>query len=220
MQPEFEEEPEPIGGPLGTRAGFHTPVAAAFRHIRPFWRNYIQYVDLAARAGDDRAKKYRDAWLALTPAERKRHFPEQICDLSGVTPHELVGMVCEQLFAMETAEAGMVTAFARKEVIQAARFFGTMDQAAYKDRELVAKISGALPAPKGSSIAINVNGGAPQVNQGFAKANGVLDMDAEIVSLSETLEIAAPAVEAKIFEMDAAMPEDDGDEDTEEDDID
>ena len=67
-----------------------TAIAVAFRHIRPFWRNYIQYVDLAARGGDDRAKKYLAVWNQITARERRHHFPEQLCEMAGILPHELV----------------------------------------------------------------------------------------------------------------------------------
>ena len=204
-QPEYEDQPEPMnplaysGAPPRTSdrpLSTQTAIAVAFRHIRPFWRNYIQYVDLAARGGDDRAKKYLAVWNGVTQHERRHHFPEQLCEMAGIMPHELVEMVCGQLFLMETAEASMVTAFAKKEVIQAARYFGTTFESAYKDREFIGKVSGALPMPKGAQLNINMPGTVTAGNQspGLRAGNGqVLDMDAEIIGLSEVLELPAPA---------------------------
>src|ERR1035437_4361329 len=94
-QPEYEDQPEPMnplaysGAPPRTSdrpLSTQTAIAVAFRHIRPFWRNYIQYVDLAARGGDDRAKKYLAVWNGVTQHERRHHFPEQLCEMAGIMP--------------------------------------------------------------------------------------------------------------------------------------
>ena len=225
-QPEPEDQEEPTA-PLAAASfsnnkppplSTHTPVAVAFRHIRPFWRNYIQYVDLAARGGDDRAKKYLAVWNRITQSERRHHFPEQLCELACILPHELVEMVCGQLFLMETAEASMVTAFAKKEVIQAARYFGTTFESAFKDREFIGKVSGALPIPKGATVNLNMQGavgGGSQSPAQLTPKGQVLDMDAEIIGLSEVLELPAAGSTSFIPEEDDEEPDDDDEDDDE-----
>ena len=82
------------------------------------------------------------------------------------------------------------------EVIQAARYFGTSFESAYKDREFIGKVSGALPMPKGAQLNINMPGALGAGGGGgralSAGPGHVLDMDAEIIGLSEVLELPAP----------------------------
>src|SRR6516165_2297890 len=98
-EPVPELKPQPLTGSRASlRAAAGSMLAVAFRPIRPTWRNYIEYVDFAARNGDPAMVRYRDSYLALAPRDRRSHWPEQLCELANVTPGELVGAVCRALW--------------------------------------------------------------------------------------------------------------------------
>lgn len=166
----------------------------AFRYIKPSWRNYIEYADMAARNGDEDMAKYVKCWLALTPKDRKLHYPEQLCELSGVKPDELVGAVCGAIWRAKSAEGSLVSAMAHPSVL--ARTAKAAEKTAgYKDRELFFRVTGNLPDKKGTSVVINnspqtlVTGGAVGPGQLPGRQNhGLPSMDEEAIDMSRLLE--------------------------------
>jgi hypothetical protein len=164
-------------------------LSTAFRHIRPNWRNYIQWVDLAARNGNEAMARYRDCYLALPHLERLHHWPEQLCELSGVAPGELVGTVCRTLFESKAAESSMVSAIAQPELFErTVQLAGKAEH--YRDRELLFRAWGCLPDKKGSSINI--------INNPMAQASVKLpgeeprlkSFDEDIIEMSRQLDSA------------------------------
>lgn len=138
-----------------------SPLAVAFRHIKPGWRRYLDFVELAARAGHLEMQRVMDAYASLPKREQAKVLPEQLCDMAGVKPETLFGAVCEQLWAQSRMECNVLAAIHMPRIMET-----TMKQAATpkgtKDREMVHKHTGFVPTPKpapGASIFINAASG-------------------------------------------------------------
>jgi len=122
-------------------------LSVAFRHIKPDWRRYIQFVDLAARKGDLAMARFRDCYQSLDRFEKVNAWPEQICDLANVTPGELVGAVCRQIWESSAAESSMVSSIAHPELLLATIRFA-MKEENFRDREMAFRMMGSLPEKK------------------------------------------------------------------------
>jgi hypothetical protein len=171
-------------------------LAVAFRPIRPTWRNYIEYVDFAARNGDPAMVRYRDSYLALAPRDRRNHWPEQICELANVTPGELVGAVCRALWECGAAESSIASAIAHPEVVErTVKLALKADH--YRDRELFFRLTGSLPDKKGASINI-LNQPVAAVGAGGGKGDRpgawLETMDEFVIETSRLLDSAPPCV--------------------------
>lgn len=161
----------------------------AFRHIPGGWRRYIEYVDLAARKGDEAMARFRDSYEALDPREKAGVWPEQICDLANVSPGELVGTVCRQIWENKAAESSMVSSIAHPEVLMTTiRLAKKADN--FRDRELYFRMTGSLPDRKGASINIfnQAAGGAPALPD-LAQPAKLQSFDDEIINMSRDLEV-------------------------------
>ena len=188
-----------------------TPLVIAFRHIRPTWRNYIEYVDLAARNGDRDMDRYRKVWLGLTAKDRIAASPEQICEMAQVKPAELVGAVCQAIWDAKSAEGSMVSAIAHPQIL-AKTAKNAEKPMNYKDRELFFRVTGSLPDKKGTSVIINNQGPQTLVAGGpglpVARGNGdeLKDMDQEVIEFGrETAQMrmlpAGSAVPVTILDL-------------------
>ena len=164
----------------------------AFRHIKPHWQNYIEYVDLAARNGDKEMDRYVKVWQGLTAKDRKAATPEQLCEMAQVKPSELVGAVCQAIWDAKSAEGSMVSAIAHPEVLK--RTAASAQKACGgRDRELFFRVTGSLPDKKGTSVIIqnnpqtlSVGGGGPRaaIQQGRT-LHELLDMDEEVIEMGQ-----------------------------------
>jgi len=174
----------------GLALASRSPLSVAFRHVRPTWRNYIQYVDLAARRGDSAMTRYRECYQTLAPRERANAWPEQICDLANVTPAELVGAVCRAIWESKAAESSMVSSIAHPELLLNTIHFAQKEKN-FKDRELFFKMTGSLPDKKGASINI-FNTAAGQMGEAIpdlaAGKSKLRSFDQEIIEMSRDLE--------------------------------
>lgn len=171
-----------------------SPLSVAFRHIHPNWRCYIQYVDLAARKGNTAMARFRACYEGLDKRDQASIWPEQLCDLANVMPDELVGAVCQQIWASKAAESSMVSAIAHPEVLMRTIQLAKAEEN-FRDRELFFRMSGSLPDRKGASINI-YNQAAGQVTEaplpsvvGRAKLKS---FDDEIIEMSKDLETPDP----------------------------
>jgi hypothetical protein len=164
-------------------------LSVSFRHIRPGWRYYIRYVDFAARNGNQAMVRFRDTYLSLSLDERLRSWPEQICELSGVPPGELVGGVCRAIWEAKAAESSMISSIAHPEVlIEVAKLAKKPDH--HRDRELFFRLTGSLPDRHGQSINIFNQAGVqetklPDLAQGRARLKA---FDEEVIEMSKTLD--------------------------------
>lgn len=171
-----------------------SPLSLAFRHIRPNWRGYIQYVDLAARQGDTAMARFRDCYQALPPRDKINAWPEQVCDLANVTPGELVGAVCRQLWETKAAESSMISSIAHPELLmETIRLAKKPDN--YRDRELCFSMMGSLPHKKGASINIFntplAQAGEVKLPDLAARAK-LRSFDEEVIEMSRDLETDPP----------------------------
>lgn len=171
-----------------------SPLSVAFRWIRPSWRSYIQYVELAARKGNTAMARFLDCYTAILPRDKASIWPEQVCGLADVTPDELVGAVCQQIWASKAAESSMVSAIAHPEVLMRTIQLAKQEEN-FRDRELFFRMSGSLPDRKGASINI-YNQAAGQVTEaplpsvvGKAKLK---TFDEEVIDMSRDLETPDP----------------------------
>lgn len=153
----------------------------AFRHIKPSWKHYLEYVKLAAQDGDTDMLKVMGSYGGLTRHEQNTIMPEQLCGLSGVPVEALFGAVCTQLWRSSRMEANIITAAAYPRVIER-----TAKNAAAKggirDREMFHKHTGFLPSPSGPAVTINNNPQTAIVN-GTQIAPGLPSMEEEALNL-------------------------------------
>jgi len=168
-----------------------SPLSVAFRHIRPDWRRYVEFVDLAARKGDAAMARYRDCYQALAPLDKIRAWPEQVCDLANVSPGELVGAVCRAIWESKAAESSMVSSIAHPELLLDTIKFARKEEN-YRDRELYFRMMGSLPDRKGASINI-FNQAAGQVGElpDLTRAK-LRSFDEEVIEMSRDLESPDP----------------------------
>lgn len=180
-------------GPKLTLAN-RSPLSVAFRHIKPDWRHYIAFVDLAARRGDAAMARFRAVYESLIPRDKSSCWPEQICDLAQVTPAELVGAVCRAIWESKAAESSMVSSIAHPELLMDTIKFAKKEEN-FRDRELFFRMAGSLPDRKGTSINI-FNQAAGQLGDaalpdlvGRAKLRS---FDEEVIEMSRDLETPDP----------------------------
>lgn len=162
----------------------------AFRKIEPTWRNYIEYVGLAARSGDEDMQKIVDVWENLSPKERLSIMPETVCSLADVLPGVLVGTVSRYYWENKHAESVISTSTEHPKVLDKTAHFAKTRVHNEKDRELFFRLSGSLPDKKGASIVINANPQVANFNAAPppAGANGFRPMDQRVIEMGKLLD--------------------------------
>jgi len=171
-----------------------SPLSLAFRHIRPDWRRYIHFVDLAARKGDTAMARFRDCYQNIDRINRPRVWPEQICELAQVTPGELVGAVCRAIWESKAAESSMVSSIAHPELLMDTIRFARKEEN-FRDRELFFRMSGSLPDRKGTSINIFNQAAGQMGDPGLPDLAGrskLRSFDEEVIEMSRDLETPDP----------------------------
>lgn len=171
-----------------------TPVSAAFRSIQPHWRNYLEYVRLAAKNGDEDMNKVVDVFNALPKKEQRSIMPEKLCDLAGVQPHELISSVCGEIWRTKSNESSMVAAIAHPQVMDKIAEYA-QTPFGYDHAELFMRATGSLPDKKGISVVVNnsqQNANMPASGQG---PSGFMSMDQDVIEMDKRLELpeAVPA---------------------------
>ena len=193
----FENEPKKLPPPpldVAERKGpklplaSRSPLSVAFRHIKPDWRRYVQFVDLAARKGDVAMTRFRDCYEALEPLDKARCWPEQVCQLAQVTPGELIGAVCRAIWESGAAESSMVSSMAHPELLMHTIRFAKKEEN-FRDRELFFRMAGSLPDRKGTSINI-FNQAAGQMGDmpDVVGRSKLRSFDEEVIEMSRDLE--------------------------------
>lgn len=177
--------------PLANRS----TLALAFRHINQGWRHYMEYVDFAARNGDAGMQRYRDCYISLRTLDRYNHWPEQLCELAGVTPGELIGAVCRALWESKAAESSMISAIAQPLVLAQTARLAQGDAENFHDRELFFRLTGSLPDKKGTSINI-INNPTAQASVKLmdSEISGIRlkTMDEEVIEMTRQLDPSTP----------------------------
>ena len=166
-----------------------TPLAVAFRHIKPDWRRYITFVDLAARKSDTAMARVRDCYETLAPLDRVHYWPEQLCDLAQVSPGELVGAVCRQIWESKAAESSMVSSIAQPVLLLRTIELAKREDN-FRDRELCYRMWGMLPDRKGNSININ-NYSSAEANANDPAGTRLKSFDEEVIDMTRTLDVPA-----------------------------
>jgi hypothetical protein len=149
----------------------------AFRHIKPTWKHYLDYVESAAREGDKEMTKFLSAYYGLTRREQSVIMPEQVCELAGVKSEVLFGAVCTQLWSAAKMEANLITAVNFPRVIERTAK-SALSKGGVKDREMFHRATGFIKTPNGPSVVVNNN---PQT----AIVNGKPEMRLSLPSMEE-----------------------------------
>jgi hypothetical protein len=207
-----------------------TPLASAFRYIEPTWRNYIQYVDMEARTGNEDARRYLRIWQSLPYKERVSHVPEQLCELATVSSADLVAWVTKHVWVENQASTSMVLSFNRARVLDATAQFAMQDPENVRHSELFLKAAGALPQsggrggppisiynmPVASSGSVALAGAKSDSSP--VDASGLRSMDNDIVELSRIMQNEGATLTARAEDVEDEPDEDDDSADDTDDD--
>ena len=179
-----------IEKPKGHRPGLsqRSPLSVAFRHIPGGWRRYIEYVDLAARRGDEAMARFCASYGSLTSRDKASVWPEQVCDLASVSPGDLVAAVCKQIWETKAAESSMISSIAHPEILMSTIKWAKKECNG-RDRELYFRLAGSLPDRKGTSINIfNQAAGVAAQPPELAQPAKMRSFDDEIIEMDRDLE--------------------------------
>lgn len=172
-----------------------TPLSNAFRSIEPTWRNYIYYVDLSAKAGDEAMAKVIASYTALPAKERNSIMPEKLIDLAGVESADLISAVSRQVWLHKQSESTITASMNHPKVIEQTAAYAISRFDAFKDRELFMRLTGTLPDKKGASIVIN---NTPQTanftTPSSAGMSGFRPMDQRVIEMSKLLDEPAEVI--------------------------
>ena len=184
-----------------------TQMAVAFRHIKPSWRHYIDYVEQAAREKDKEMALVYQAFCGLSARERESIMPEQLCELAGVKPSVLFASVCGMLWQNGHQEANLITAIAYPKVMERTAK-NAITKAGENDRRMFHTATGFLKTPNGPSITINNTGPqtavlAPGTDRPLM---ALPSMEAEVLSFEDLVappsRQIAPALPDRLGEID------------------
>jgi hypothetical protein len=182
--------------PAKKRTKSQSPLAKSFSHIKPSWRDYVQYAELAGLEGNKDAVKFIEKWRELTATEQKSLMPEDICVLAEIRPSALFAAVCGQIYEYQQGESAMLAAINHPKMVKSIADFGNKYPDNYKDRELFMRTTGSLPDKGGASVHIHNNPQAVAAAGAAALDDGVpafRNMKQSISALDKLL----PPVDAK-----------------------
>jgi hypothetical protein len=209
-----------------------SPLASAFRFVEPGWHNYIKYVDMQARTGDEDARRYLAVWKALGAHERAGHTPEQLCAQTKVSCDELRRWVGSHFLAEGSMRAQTIMNSFQDLLLGRTLEFAMSAPEAHADRKLLFQASGLLPqtgmrgplkhalnifnVPVASSGSVALAGARSESSP--VSASGLRGMDDEIVSLAQVMQHDAPPKLSRAERMDDVYePGNDDDEDDDDD---
>lgn len=151
-----------------------TPLTTVFSTLKPDWRSYIEYVEIAAHEGDAKMATMLQSYRSLAPREQKVASPEHLCDISGVDVETLLAAIVPLIWRYANAESTFITAMYAPKVLKRVGQMATRSSA--KDRELMLKVTGILPSGKsGGTTIINAplaQAGVQQQLQGTQPSGG------------------------------------------------
>lgn len=167
-----------------------SPLAVIFSNLPGGWRGYLNYVRSAAAEEDEDMQKILDTHRKLPLRKAAIITPEELCDLSGIRPSELLGAVCSQVWAQKSGESAITAALHHPEVIRKTAQAARSLKYGGRDRELFFRVSGSLPDRKGASVIINNN---PQAIGGvdstpLLKPGQLPSMEADVIEMDKLLE--------------------------------
>jgi hypothetical protein len=126
---------------------------AAFSNLHPNWRAYIRYVEIAARDyKDELMNKFLAVYRQRSRNEQQSDTPEFLCDISGITPSQLLASIVPVLYEYSDFTASVIKGVYRPRVLK--RMAQAASGMSQRDRETFLKITGDVPTHKGS-VTIN-----------------------------------------------------------------
>ena len=189
--PTFPILPVFVGNPPSTKKepkAKDSLLAELFRPLQPNWRHYLRFADMAARKGDTPMRRFMEAYRGLDMIHKLQWWPEQICERANVSPGELVGAVCRQMWESNAAVSTMVASMAHPELLKSTIKFAKKE-ANYKDREMFFRMTGSLPDKKGSSINIFTQAAGVPAEPALLERGGKLKtFDSEVIEMERDLE--------------------------------
>ncbi len=128
------------------KLGIESPISVAFSPLPKGWRSYISFVAQSAKEGDKDMIRYMQVYDSLSEPDRLHTTPETIADLANVKLEDLLASVVKMTFRYCRVRSSLATAMSEPRVIEdTAKFSRSKDGT--RDRELLLKVSGALPQP-------------------------------------------------------------------------
>jgi len=111
---------------------------------------FMEYARLCAT---ERIKALVSHWDSLSDYDQRRASLEDLCEVCGVEPHELVGAVASAAFRWSADVSTLIAAVAHPKVMEAC-VNRAVQANGFRDREMFFKATGLLPTPAASSIRI------------------------------------------------------------------
>ena len=176
----------------------HSFLALGFRHLKPSWRVYIEYVRQAAREGDEEMRKFVDAYDSIKPKYKVQSMaPEEICDLCAVKGEDLFAAVARMTWRLGDISYSGILAQGHTRTLEKILHYGTTGAENFNDRRLVMQLAGKLPDKQGRApmfgVVFNnrVESSADEerdLSDPSLAARGFMHMDREIIDIDRILE--------------------------------
>lgn len=158
-------------------------LSVCFRHLKPNWKSYILYADLAAKEGDKEMQRVMQAYNGLSRREQNQIIPEALCDLAGVKPRDLFAAVQTQLFDIGAQEAAVIVAVNQPRIVEKSAQLART-KAGFREREMLLKTTGFLPTPKSQAPSVIINNNPQALSIGGQRAPAALpSMEDEMIQL-------------------------------------
>src|SRR6266571_3752703 len=145
-------------------------LSRAFSYLDGGWHSYIRFCRIAAQDEKDGGEmtKLITHYDSLPVSQQKKITPENLCLQSGVSLKTFFGSILPWICMYSNVSASIITAMYNPSVIEkTAKAALGRGRYPHTDRELFLKVSGALPAPKPTSIQIlNQNSPIAQSSSG------------------------------------------------------
>jgi hypothetical protein len=139
-----------LARPVVRRSALFGTLAYAASRLPGGKHTLMEYAHLCE---DEPIKALVCHWDSLSGYDQRRTSLENLCEVCGVEPHELVGAVAAAAFRWNADISTLIAAVAHPKVMEAC-----VDRAVqangFRDREMFFKASGLLPTPAASSIRI------------------------------------------------------------------
>ena len=144
-------------------------------------RTFMEYARLCE---SEHIKVLVGHWDSLSDYDQRRASLEDLCEVCGVKPHELVGAVASAAFRWNADISTLVAAVASPKVMETC-VERALQANGFRDREMFFKASGLLPTPAASSIHI-LNAAAARTTTTGADS-GLPSFEEHVLTFSEII---------------------------------
>jgi len=142
------------------------------------------FMEYARLCESERIKVLVGHWDSLSDYDQRRASLEDLCEVCGVEPHELVGAVASAGYRWNADVSTLIAAVAHPQVTQAC-VERALQADGFRDREMLFKASGILPTPAASSIHILNTAAAKTTTTGAD--SGLPSFEEDVLTFSEII---------------------------------